>query len=113
MSDLPISYSSEEKNGWLLWQLRGRLDRLTAEETATEGEKQLAACQKLALDLSHLQYLSSAGIRTILRLASGAERQGLAFVLISPDGMVREILQMARLDMFVTIHPSAEELENA
>ena len=34
MSDSAISYSTEEMNGWLLWQLRGRLDRTTAEEAA-------------------------------------------------------------------------------
>ena len=98
MSDLPISYSSEEINGWLLWHLQGRL---------------LTDCQKLALDLSALSYLSSAGIRTLLRLADGARQAGKPFAVISPGGMVREILEMARLDMFVTIHPSAEELKNA
>ena len=51
MSDLPIRYNSEEINGWRVWQLWGRLDRTTAEEAAEEGEKQLAACRKLALDL--------------------------------------------------------------
>ena len=49
MSDLPIRYNSEEINGWQVWQLRGRLDRTTAEEAAEEGEKQLAVCRKLVL----------------------------------------------------------------
>jgi len=113
MSDLPISYSSEEINGWLLWHLQGRLDRTTADVATAEGEKLLTDCQKLALDLSALSYLSSAGIRTLLRLADGARQAGKPFAVISPGGMVREILEMARLDMFVTIHPSAEELKNA
>ena len=113
MSDLPISYSSEEINGWLLWHLQGRLDRLTAEETAAKGEELLADCRKLVLDLSALSYLSSAGIRTILKLASAAGQAGKPFSVVSPGGMVKEILEMARLDMFVTIHSSAEELKNA
>lgn len=113
MSDLPISYSSEEINGWLLWQLQGRLDRLTAEAVAAKGEELLADCQKLALDLSALSYLSSAGIRIILKLADGAKQVEKPFAVVSAEGMVKEILEMARLDMFVDIYPSAEELENA
>lgn len=113
MSDLPISYSSKEINGWLFLQLRGRLDRTTAEETAAVGEKHLSASQKLALDLSALSYLSSAGIRTILKLAGGAKQVEKSFAVVSPEGMVKEILEMARLDMFVDIYLSAEELENA
>ena len=113
MSDLPISYSSRETYGWHLWQLRGRLDRTTAEAAWAEGERQMSACGKMALDLSELDYLSSAGIRTILKLAGGAKQVEKSFAVVSPEGMVKEILEMARLDMFVDIYPSAEELENA
>ncbi|WP_303817549.1 STAS domain-containing protein [Selenomonas ruminantium] len=112
MSDLPIRYNSEEINGWQVLQLWGRLDRTTAEEAADEGEKQLAACRKLALDLSGLSYVSSAGLRTILKLASGAEQAGKSIVIISSEGMVREILEMARLDLFITIHDSVDDLKN-
>lgn len=112
MSDLPICYNSKEMNGWQVWQLRGRLDRTTAEEAAEEGEKQLAACRKLALELSGLSYVSSAGLRTILKLASGAEQAGKSIVIISSEGMVREILEMARLDLFITIHDSVDDLKN-
>ena len=58
-------------------------------------------------------YLSSAGIRAILKLASLAEQAGKPFAVVSTGGMVREILEMARLDMFITICSSSEELENA
>ena len=112
MSDLPISYSNEEKNGWLFLQLRGRLDRTTAEEAVAEGEKDISACRKLALDLSGLSYVSSAGLRTILKLTSGAEQAGKPIVVISSEGMVREILELARLDLFVTIHDSVDDLKN-
>lgn len=113
MSDLPISYSNQEKYGWHLCQLRGRLDRTTAEDAWAEGERQMSACGKMALDLSELDYLSSAGIRTILRLAGEAQQKGVSFVLVSSGGMVKEILETARLDLFITIHSSAEELEHS
>ena len=106
MPDSAINYSTEEMNGWLLWQLRGRLDRTTAEEAAAEGEKQLSACQKLALDLS--QCIPQADV-----MVGGAEQAEKPIAVVSPEGMVKEILEMARLDMFVTIHASADDLEKA
>ena len=87
-------------------------DAALAEEAAEEGEKQLVACRKLALDLSGLSYVSSAGLRTILKLAGGAEQAGKSIVIISSEGMVREILEMARLDLFITIHDSVDDLKN-
>ena len=111
MSDWPIVYSSEERNDWFLWQLQGRLDRTTAEEAAEEGEKLLAGRKKFALDLSRLDYLSSAGIRTILKLARAAEKQSITFAVISPGGMVKEVLETSRLDMFMDICSALEELD--
>ena len=111
MSNLPINYSSEEKNGWFIWQLEGRLDRLTAEEAAEKGAELLPGQAKFALDLSRLEYLSSAGIRALLKIAKEAEEKGAAFALISQGGMVREVLETSRLDMFVDICSSAEELD--
>ena len=81
MSDLLISYSSEEKQGWFLWQVKGRLDRITAAGATEEGRRLLQGQVKFALDLSELAYLSSAGIRAILTLADGAQKQGISFAL--------------------------------
>ena len=111
MSNSSINYGSEEKKGWFIWQLGGRLDRLTAGEALEKGEELLSGQAKFAMDLSRLEYLSSAGIRVLLKLAKVAEEKGIAFALISSGGMVREVLETSRLDMFVDICSSAEELD--
>lgn len=113
MSDLPISYNSEEKYGWFLWQVKERLDRVTAAGATEEGTRLLPGHAKFALDLSKLSYLSSAGIRAILTLADGAQKQGISFALVVTEGMVREVLETSRLDMFVKMYDSVEELGKA
>ena len=113
MSDLPISYCREEKQGWFFWQLQGRLDRVTAAAATEEGLSLLPGHNGFALDLSELAYLSSAGIRAILTLADAARKQDISFAVVVAEGMVREVLEISRLDMFVKICASGEELGEA
>jgi anti-anti-sigma factor len=113
MSDLPISYSSEERQGWFLWQVKGYLDRTTADEATEKGLRLLPGHAKFALDFSELAYLSSAGIRAVLKIAEAAQKQDICFALIVGEGMVREVLEISRIDLFVKIHASVEELVQA
>ncbi|MCR5175510.1 MAG: STAS domain-containing protein [Anaerovibrio sp.] len=112
MSDLPISYELKEEFGWNVWSIKGQLDRCTSAEAIENGEQTLAGSKKIAVDLSELEYLSSAGIRVLLRLAKKADAEGREFALISPEGMVKEVLEMSRLDMLVTIYKSIDDLKD-
>jgi len=111
MSELPISYSSEEKYGWCVWSIKGQLDRRTSAEATEAGEDILSNCSKLAVNLSELEYLSSAGIRVLLRLAKSAEAKGCVFAIVSPSGLVKEVLEMSRLDMLVSIYKNVDALQ--
>ena len=105
-----ISFETGEKNGWTIWSIIGRLDRITAPEAGAEADKIFAASRKLAIDLYALDYLSSAGIRVLLRLAKAAKPEGKAFALFAPGGMVKSVLVDSRMEMFVNIYESADEL---
>jgi anti-sigma B factor antagonist len=59
----------KETNGSVLTvSLKGRLDTLTAPKLESELNMLTVGCSELILDLTHLEYISSAGLRTILRL---------------------------------------------
>ena len=81
-----------------------------AQEAGTKAEEAFAATQKMAVDMSGLEYLSSAGIRVLLRLTKLAKAEGKEFALVAPAGMVTIVLAESRMDMFVTIYESADEL---
>ena len=110
MGDNTIGLRTSEKNGWTLLCVEGRLDRLTAQDAGEKADKVFAATQKLAVDMSGLEYLSSAGIRVLLRLTKQAHAEGKAFALVAPSGMVKVVLAESRMDMFATIYASADEL---
>ncbi len=110
MAEETIAFQTSEKNGWTLWTVKGRLDRLTAQEAGENADKIFAATQKLAVDMSELVYLSSAGIRILLRLTKQAKAEGKDFALVAPAGMVKVVLIESRMDMFAAIYESADEL---
>ena len=110
MGDNTIGLRTSEKNGWTLLCVEGRLDRLTAQDAGEKADNVFAATQKLAVDMSGLEYLSSAGIRVLLRLTKQAQAEGKAFALVAPSGMVKVVLAESRMDMFATIYASTDEL---
>ena len=110
MAEETIAFQTSEKNGWTLWSVKGRLDRLTAQEAGEKADNIFSAAQKLAVDMSGLEYLSSAGIRVLLKLTKQAKAEGKEFALVAPAGMVKVVLAESRMDMFVTIYESADEL---
>ena len=56
--------------------VEGRLDTLTAPELEETLEPELEETEKLILDLSALEYISSAGLRVLLSAAKTMEEQG-------------------------------------
>ena len=110
MAEETIAFQTSEKNGWTLWAVRGRLDRMTAQEAGEKADQVFAAEQKFAVDMSGLEYLSSAGIRILLRLTKQASAEGKEFALVGATGMVKVVLAESRMDMFANIYASADEL---
>ena len=110
MAEETIAFQTSEQNGWTLLSVRGRLDRLTAQEAGEQADRVFSATQKFAVDMSGLEYLSSAGIRILLRLTKQATAEGKEFALVGAAGMVKVVLAESRMDMFVKIYASADEL---
>ena len=110
MDENTLAFQTSEKNGWTIWSVRGRLDRMTAQAAGDEADKVFAAAQKFAVEMSGLEYLSSAGIRVLLRLTKRAQAEGKGFALVAPTGMVSSVLNESRMDMFAKIFSSEDEL---
>jgi anti-anti-sigma factor len=84
--------------GWTLVSLAGRLDMTSAGPLEQELEGLIAAgARRLAIDMSRLDYLSSAGLRTLLIAARRLQEAGGTLALIGLRGMVKEVLEIAGL----------------
>ena len=82
--------------------LIGRLDAVTALELDKNLSPQLDGVDDLTIDLSELEYISSAGLRTLLKIQKRMDRQGTMRIKNIREN-VREVLDMTGFSDFLTI----------
>ena len=82
--------------------LIGRLDTVTAPELEAEISAILPTAESLVLDMEKLEYISSAGLRVILKTKKAlAQKAGLKLINVSDD--VREVFEITGFSDFLTI----------
>lgn len=82
--------------------LRGRLDTNTAAAAEAEVFELLSGVKELVLDLSELEYISSAGLRSILLFQKKMRPVGkMKLTRVRPE--VMEILEVTGFTDFLTI----------
>jgi anti-anti-sigma factor len=72
-------------------------------------DRALASRQRIVVDLSGLEYVSSAGLRCFMLAAKQAGAHGGKIVLAALRPVVAEIFQISRFDMVFELHPSVRE----
>jgi anti-anti-sigma factor len=94
--------------GFTLVALAGRLDMIAAGPLEEEIDRLIAGgAGRLAIDVSALDYLSSAGLRSLL--IAGKRLPG-AVALIGLRGMVKEVLELSGLANVFPSYASESEL---
>ncbi len=88
----------------------GRVDAEHAPELETAGRNALSTpYQKLVMNLSAVEYLSSAGLCALLNLAKLADAKHGRLFICSPAAAVRQILKMSGFDKLLTIRDSVQD----
>ena len=82
--------------------LSGRLDAVTALELDKNLSATLGNVTDLTIDLADLEYISSAGLRTLLKLQKRMDKQG-SMKIRNIRQNVREVLDMTGFSDFLTI----------
>ena len=82
--------------------LSGRLDAVTAMQFDKDLSPTLANVTDLTIDLADLEYISSAGLRTLLKLQKRMDRQG-SMKICNIRENVREVLDMTGFSDFLTL----------
>jgi anti-anti-sigma factor len=73
----------------------------------------VGAHRSIILDLSAVDLLTSAGIRTLLLVAKAVSRRGGKMALLGASANVRKVLEIANLLEMIPIHQSLEEARRA
>jgi anti-sigma B factor antagonist len=98
-----------EDNGVLTVRLEGSLDGKTAPEAREQLQGLLAANSKLILDLSKVDYLSSAGLRLLLVLYRELAARKGKLVLLGVSEDIRTVMSHTGFLSFFTVVASAAE----
>jgi len=84
--------------------LAGRMDLPGTEAIETEFSKLAGPPQnRVLVDLSGVNFVTSYGIRMLLFNAKGVHRRGGRMVLLNPDPNVTRILEVAGIDSLIPI----------
>jgi len=97
----------------LVLQASGRLDQDTCEGFRGELMRQVEASARdgagVVLDLSGLEYVSSAGLRCFMLASRQAKEQGGRIVVASLQPMVREIFEISHFNLLFQVFPTVGE----
>jgi anti-sigma B factor antagonist len=94
-----------------LFKVKGRVDSSTAPEFSKALEKaNNSGYYKIAIDMSELEYMSSAGFRALLATQRNCKRYNRGeLVLVSVPERIREALELAGFtELFKTFEDSVE-----
>jgi anti-anti-sigma factor len=90
--------------------IRGRLDAEKAPELEKKGREVLEQnYQKLVIDASEVEYLSSAGLCALLNLRKLAQERHSRVFICGPSSTVKQVLQISGFDKLFVIRASVEE----
>ncbi len=100
----------ERGDGVLIAKTEGRVDGANAREFQTDLEDAIDESDRVVvLDLEHLTYISSAGLRVILLTVKMLRKQEAMFSVCSLPDTIREVFEISGFDKIIPIHASQSE----
>lgn len=97
----------------IVLSLSGRIDHSQSEALREAMAPHLARCtaalDRMVLDLSGLEYISSAGLRVLMLAQKQAKSQGGTLVVAALQPMIREIFEISRFSMIFDAFASVRE----
>lgn len=98
---MSLNIEKKAENG-ITFVLDGRLDTVTAPELEKELDEALGNAQPITLDLEKLEYISSAGLRVLLKAQKELKKEE-SLKLINVGSAVMEILEITGFTDFLDI----------
>ena len=105
-----MSLPARKFDGALVLAPHGRLDHDNCEAFQADLEPHVAVCVKegkaLVLDLSGLDYVSSAGLRCLMVAAKHAKSSKSRILLAAMRPLVAEIISISRFNLVLEVFPT-------
>lgn len=99
----------EEKDNCVRVAVKGRIDAVTAPEFEAELNQWVSqGTADLLMDLNGLDYISSAGLRSILGITKKLKKDGRALMLCSLRDTVKEVFDISGFSTIIPTYDSPE-----
>ncbi|MGE5397729.1 MAG: STAS domain-containing protein [Chitinophagales bacterium] len=105
-----MKIDGREDRGYMVVTVQGRMDTVTAPNFEKEAGGWIeSGTTNMILDLTGLEYISSAGLRSLLITAKKLKGAGGNLLLCQLSEMVKEVICMAGFDSILPIYTDIEE----
>lgn len=94
-------------NDVAILSVSGRLDSVAAPQFAAAlGEQIAAGYYRLVIDLKKVDFISSAGIKEMIRGVQLTRREGGDFRIANAQSQIKQILTLAGIDTVIKFYPN-------
>ena len=97
-----MTITPKQENNALTLVLEGRLDTVTSPELEKTIKESLDGIQSLTLDISKLEYISSAGLRVLLSAHKALYNKGQVKI-VHPNEIVKEVFEVTGFSNILNI----------
>ena len=105
-----MNVTCERGDGVLWLQVSGRINILNATQFEEDIKDALGDCDHpVILDLENLDYISSAGLYVVLKVAKITWKRGTMFALCGLSDVVRVVFERVGFNRIMAIHPTRAE----
>lgn len=100
----------EWKDEVLVAKADGRIDGTNSSKFQKELETAVDTnARVVVLDLEHVSYISSAGLRVILLTAKSLQKKDAKFAVCSLSAQIREVFEISGFDKIISVQASQAE----
>ncbi len=101
-----MNVNTREEKGYWVVRLEGRLDISNSTQFEQECMEWIGQGQRrFILDLGGLEYISSAGLRSILAATKKLKAQNGSLALCALSGLVEEVITVSGFDNILQVFP--------
>ncbi len=95
------------KGDSLLISVGGRLDTITHMDFEKELDailsKDMDGVKSMTLDFATLEYISSAGLRSLLKLQKDLNSRNVTLIITNPNDLVTDVLSITGIDQLIKV----------
>jgi anti-sigma B factor antagonist len=107
---MSLELSSELLNDWKLIRVTGQVDSKSSGDLRDYLEKEVTGSNAIALELSQVPFMSSAGLRTLLTLYRQTQTLGVPLALVALQTPIVDTMKITGFYQHFTVYTSLEEL---